>query len=473
VADDALPRIRPWRDGGAILLLGPWLSALAMYLLVRDLLAGRAGTGMMGGASRESGIGSRGSGLDGGPGPAADSEIEAPEPGTRNPVPDAGRCWPALIAGTIFALLPYRVEHLMHLELQWSQWMPLACWALHRTVQRGRIRDGVLTAAFVLAQFLSCIYYGIFLVMTLALVAPLLLLARERATLAGIARALVVGAVVCGPPLLMYAAPYRANQQVLGNRTAHDIERWSATPGSFVSVPGDGFAVHQSVLTRAGSPARVPAIGIVPAGWKAGLVVVWLDERGKEAAFAPDGRTPTPEVKRLLAGGAAVLVPDVFLTGEAGAIGSRIRVKNDDTYFGYNTGYNRSVFAERTSDVLTAIAFGKQLGAHDVALVGRGRAGAWALAARALAGDVVARTAVDLGGFDFDQVRETTDDALLSGALKYGGVRGLASLATTGRTTIFGLAPAQPGSWVPTPSSVTVLATAATADALIDAVLPR
>ena len=82
------------------------------------------------------------------------------------------------------------------------------------------------------------------------------------------------------------------------------------------------------------------------------------------------------------------------------------------------------MFAERASDVLTAIAFGKQLGGRDVALAGRGRAGAWALAARALAGDAVARTAVDLGGFDFDQVRETTDEALLPGAVKYGGVRG-------------------------------------------------
>ena len=182
--------------------------------------------------------------------------------------------------------------------------------------------------------------------------------------------------------------------------------------------------MHQSVLTRAGSAARVPTIGIVPAGWKAGPVVVWVHERGKQAAFEADGRTPSPEVKRLLAGGAAVLVPDVFLTGESGAIGSRIRVKNDETYFGYNTGYNRSVFAERASDVLTAIAFGKQLGGRDVALAGRGRAGAWALAARALAGDVVTRTAVDLGGFDFDQVRETTDEALLPGAVKYGGVRG-------------------------------------------------
>ena len=137
--------------------------------------------------------------------------------------------------------------------------------------------------------------------------------------------------------------------------------------GQLQGTAGRRLRGAPGVLTRAGSPARVPAIGIVPAGWKAGPVVVWVHERGKEAAFEADGRTPSPEVKRLLAGGAAVLVPDVFLTGESGAIGSRIRVKNDDTYFGYNTGYNRSVFAERTSDVLTAIAFAKQLGGRDVA----------------------------------------------------------------------------------------------------------
>ena len=247
--------------------------------------------------------------------------------------------------------------------------------------------------------------------------------------------------------------------------------RVDPAPGSFKAVPGGGFAVHQAVLTRAGSAARVPTIGIVPAGWTAGPVVVWVHERGKQAAFEADGRTPSPEVKGLLAGGAAVLVPDVFLTGESGAIGSRIRVKNDDTYFGYNTGYNRSVFAERVSDVLTAIAFARQLGGRDVALAGRGRAGAWALAARALAGDV--RTAVDLGGFDFDQVREVTDEALLPGAMKYGGVLGLASLATTGRTTIFGAPPAPVASWMPIPSRVRVVATPASGDALVDAALGR
>ena len=187
-----------------IFLLGPWASAMGVYLLVRELL----------------------------------SDQECAVPGTRYPIPGRDAAfWPAVIAGTIFGLLPYRIEHVMHLELQWSQWMPLTCWALYRTVRDGRVRDGVLTAVFVLAQFLSCIYYGVFLVLTLGITAPLLLLARRRASLPAIARALIVGAVVSAGPLVAYSAPYRANQQTFGGRGASEISTWSATPGSFVSTP--------------------------------------------------------------------------------------------------------------------------------------------------------------------------------------------------------------------------------------------
>jgi hypothetical protein len=68
-------------------------------------------------------------------------------------------------------------------------------------------------------------------------------------------------------------------------------------------------------------------------------------------------------------------------------------------------------------------------------------------------------------------VRDVTDEALLPGAVKYGGVRGLASLATSGRTTIAG-APASPvAPWLPLPATVTVSPAPASADALVDAAL--
>jgi hypothetical protein len=244
-------------------------------------------------------------------------------------------------------------------------------------------------------------------------------------------------------------------------------------PGSFKSLPGDGFDVHQSVLARPGGVARVPTIGIVPKGWKAGPVVVWVHDDGKRAAFESDGRTPSPEVKALLAGGAAVLAPDVFLTGENGAITGRARVKNDETYFGYNSGYNRTVLAERASDVLTALTFAKQLGGRDVSVVARGRSALAVLLAQPFAGDLVARTAVDVGGFDFAQVTTTLDERLLPGAAKYGGVRGLASLATNGHTAVFGMPKGPTAAWPARPLNVLLQTTPATPGALVGAVLKR
>ena len=44
----------------------------------------------------------------------------------------------AIVAGIIFAFLPYRFDHLSHFQLQQTQWIPLTLWALHRLVRTGR-----------------------------------------------------------------------------------------------------------------------------------------------------------------------------------------------------------------------------------------------------------------------------------------------------------------------------------------------
>src|SRR5207237_7194030 len=74
----------------------------------------------------------------------------------------------ALLAGVIFAFAPYRHEHIMHMELQWTMWMPWAFLALHRTLDTGRWRDGIAAGLAVALQMLSSIYYGIFLATLLA-----------------------------------------------------------------------------------------------------------------------------------------------------------------------------------------------------------------------------------------------------------------------------------------------------------------
>jgi dienelactone hydrolase len=236
--------------------------------------------------------------------------------------------------------------------------------------------------------------------------------------------------------------------------------------GSFKTLDGDGFAVHQAVFTRPDQRSRVPAIGIIPKAWDKRAVVIWAHPDGKASAFEADGRTPSAPIRALLASNRAVLAPDVFLTGEAA--GAIPHVKNDEVYAGFNLGYNRSVLANRAYDLLTLVAFAKTTGAAEVQLAGVGRAGVWALVARALAGEAITKAAIDLDGFDFNRVTRIDDEMLLPGAVKYGGVRGIAA-ACAGATTLFNASATPAAPWIPLPSTVRVERGPVSPDAIVAA----
>ena len=69
----------------------------------------------------------------------------------------------SLVAGVVFGFAPYRFEHYMHMELQWTVWIPWAFWALQRTIESGSWKFGLLTGGFVALQMASSVYYGVFL----------------------------------------------------------------------------------------------------------------------------------------------------------------------------------------------------------------------------------------------------------------------------------------------------------------------
>ncbi len=66
-------------------------------------------------------------------------------------------------AGLVFGFASYRFEHFAHMELQWTVWIPWAFWAFERIRTGGRWRDGALLGVFLALQFMSSIYYGIYL----------------------------------------------------------------------------------------------------------------------------------------------------------------------------------------------------------------------------------------------------------------------------------------------------------------------
>jgi hypothetical protein len=179
------------------------------------------------------------------------------------------------------------------------------------------------------------------------------------------------------------------------------------------------------LLSRRGQKEAIPAYG-VRGPEHDGAVVIWIHPKGKASLFA-DGKL-VPEAQAILDRKAAILAVDVFGTGELAA-----KQTVSDKYAGLTFGYNRPLLAERVHDILTAVAMAKcHPQAKTIHLVGWESAGPWVVIARALAGDVVVRTAADLDGFHFENVKANDDPMMLPGALKYGGLPAFAALCAPG-----------------------------------------
>lgn len=166
-----------------------------------------------------------------------------------------GSAGAGLVAGMVFAFAPYRFDHYMHLELQWAVWAPLALLSLDRAVTTAAWRWGLLTGLCAALQFLSSIYYGIFLATLLALVAALLLSARPPhwpRTLAALACGATLGAALCLP----YAVPYMTTRQALGGRGLDEVATYSARPRDYLVATPANALYGDPVPHRTSRPER-------------------------------------------------------------------------------------------------------------------------------------------------------------------------------------------------------------------------
>jgi hypothetical protein len=142
----------------------------------------------------------------------------------------------SLLAGFVFAFLPYRFMHYAHLELQMAQWMPLCLWAFHRTVESGRLRDGLLTGLFLALQTLSSWYYGIFFATYLAVAGMAVLIGAGGTSAKRAIRPLAAGALLAATLVVPFAVPYFEVRRSVGERPASEIQFYSATPLNYLAA---------------------------------------------------------------------------------------------------------------------------------------------------------------------------------------------------------------------------------------------
>jgi hypothetical protein len=181
---------------------------------------------------------------------------------------------------------------------------------------------------------------------------------------------------------------------------------------------------------------ELPVAWLYPRKWN-GRTVVWLDDAGKLALRNADGSVK-PAVLKLVNSGATVVGVDLLFQGDFLKDGQPVKqtrkVENPREYAGFTFGYNHALFAQRTHDVLTTVAFlrNTKVEAHPkssmVDVVGFGGTGPIVAAARAVAGSAIDHAAVDTAGFRFGKLLDYRDPQFLPGGAKYLDLPGMLAL---------------------------------------------
>ena len=186
----------------------------------------------------------------------------------------------------------------------------------------------------------------------------------------------------------------------------------------------ENYTTTKLTLGRTGRSDRVPITLITPRRDTLRLMVVLAHPDGRGAFVDAEG-APKGLARQLLDKSLAVLLVDMFQTGEAANPAAVKRDYSKDFF----TTYNRTDVQERVQDLVTACAFaGSHSKGRRVVLCGLGRAGLWAMLA-APASDALV---VDCAQFDSTDDRNFLAQDLFSpGLRKLGGFEGVAAISAT------------------------------------------
>jgi hypothetical protein len=203
----------------------------------------------------------------------------------------------------------------------------------------------------------------------------------------------------------------------------------------------EGYLRFVGILKNKPRGEEVPIAFLHPRKWN-GRVVLWLSEQGKGALFAEDG-SPASDVKRMMDAGISVAGVDLLFQGELtdGKAADKNRtVRNNREFAGYTYGYNHSLLAQRTHDVLSAVSFIKHNDQEPqtVEIIALDSTAPIAAVALSQCGGAVNRAVLDTKTFRFGKLTDYLDVNFLPGGAKYGDLPGYLSLAAPAKLWLAG-----------------------------------
>jgi hypothetical protein len=167
----------------------------------------------------------------------------------------------AAVAAVAFAFCPYVVSHIPHIQLLMTAGLPYSLLALHRYVERQTAGRVCVLALALVAQALSCGYYGIFAGLLVGLGILFYAVSRGLWRRGAYWAGAIAAAALAAAIVLPFFWPYVALQQSSGfARTLADSRRWSAMWRSYAA---SAAWAHRWLLPYLGSWGEVLYPGTV------------------------------------------------------------------------------------------------------------------------------------------------------------------------------------------------------------------
>ena len=195
------------------------------------------------------------------------------------------------VSGVLYACCPYVFAHTSHIQLLMTGGLPLAMLMLHRVVDRPAAARGVHLGLALVAQALSCAYYGVFAALMVAFGTLVLAWTRGLWRSREYWTAIALGAIVPIAVVVPFFLPYLRVQAESGfARTLEDAARWSANPQSYLasSAHAHGFLLAAISRYDRWSEVLFPGILATVLGL-AGLGVRPGSDRGQTPVYASLG----------------------------------------------------------------------------------------------------------------------------------------------------------------------------------------
>jgi hypothetical protein len=228
----------------------------------------------------------------------------------------------SLLAGLVFAFVPWRLAQIPHVQFQWGPFLALLLLFLLRWLNSGHRRDLVLFGVFFAWNALTNVHFTMFSGILLAVVLGWEAVTRDLPARGRRIRLALATAAVAALVVLPFYLPYARAAKLYGmKRSIGEMRFYSARPSALL-VAGPQNKLWSPLTQRFARPEAEMFPGVVPVALAVYAIFRLRRPREREAPPKPDDAPSRRSWVRILDGLALL----AFAAGIAGLVVPRLRI---------------------------------------------------------------------------------------------------------------------------------------------------